>query len=60
MTNTELMQILRQYPDGTDLNEIYREMDEERKRVIEYHEERQHDSGMYAQQDLIDAYRRER
>lgn len=60
MTNTELMQILRQYPDGTDLNEIYREMDEERKRVIEYYEERQHDSGMYAQQDLIDVYRRER
>ena len=60
MTNAELMQILRQYPDDTEISEIYRDLDEERQRVLEYYEERQHDSGMYAQQDLIDMYRRER
>lgn len=60
MTNTELMAILRMYPDGTDINEIYRDIDEERQRKIEEQEERQHASGMYAQQDLIDMYRRER
>lgn len=48
------------YPDDTDLNEIYRDIDEERQRKIEEQEERQHASGMYAQQDLIDMYRRER
>ena len=60
MTNAEFMQILRQYPDDTEISEIYRDLDEERQRVLEYYEERQHDSGMYAQQDLIDMYRRER
>lgn len=35
-------------------------MDERRRDLIERVEERQHNSGMYAQQDLIDMYRRER
>lgn len=33
---------------------------EEREEYIESIEERQHASGMYAQKDLIDSYRRER
>lgn len=60
MTTAELMEILRMYPDDTDINEVFRDMDEERQRKIEEQEERQHASGMYAQQDLIDMYRIER
>ena len=60
MTNAEFMAILRQYPDDTEISEIYRDMDERRCDLIERVEERQHNSGMYAQQDLIDMYRRER
>lgn len=33
---------------------------EQAERLREYYEERQHSSGMYVQQDLIDMYRRER
>lgn len=33
---------------------------EQTERLREYYEERQHSSGMYVQQDLIDMYRRER
>lgn len=60
MTKKELIECLAAYPDGEEIAEIYRDMAEERERVIEYYEERQHASGMYAQQDLIESYRCER
>lgn len=60
MTKKELIDYLAAYPDDEEIAEIYRDMAEERERMLEYYEERQHDSGMYAQQDLIDAYRHER
>lgn len=42
------------------INQFLIDEAEQRERTIERLEERQHDSGMYAQQDLIDSYRRER
>lgn len=67
MTKQDLINMLEGYDDDEvlDVNEtinmIYEayeaEMHEYRMMLLE---ERQHDSGMYAQQDLIDMYRRER
>lgn len=43
-----------------EVRQFYADMCEAREAMIEEIEERQHQSGMYAQQDLIDMYRRER
>lgn len=43
-----------------EVRQFYADMCEAREAMIEEIEERQHASGMYAQQDLIDMYRRER
>ena len=43
-----------------EVRQFYADMCETRETMIEEIEERQHASGMYAQQDLIDMYRRER
>jgi hypothetical protein len=43
-----------------EVRQFYADMCEARETMIEEIEERQHASGMYAQQDLIDMYRRER
>ena len=43
-----------------EVRKFYADMCEAREAMIKEIEERQHASGMYAQQDLIDMYRRER
>lgn len=64
MTKAELIELLEDFEGEDDINEAIsdalRMMAEARAEMIECVEERQHASGMYAQQDLIDAYRRER
>lgn len=62
MTKEWLMEYLAELEDGEEINmnEIWRDYEEEHNRRIEELEERQHASGMYAQQDLIDLYRFER
>lgn len=62
MTKQELLELLDIY-DGKDdinLNEILQSLYEERQAHMEEIEERQHKTGFYAQQDLIEIYRRER
>ena len=46
--------------DDVDLNEIAREEYERREELINELEERQHASGFYAFQDMMDMWRRER
>lgn len=62
MTKEQIFDILDDYDDTDEinLNEIMRDFYEAREAMIEEIEERQHKSGFYAQQDLIDMYRRER
>lgn len=62
MTKQEILAMLDEYGDDEeiDINEIMRARYEERQALIEEIEERQHKSGFYAQQDLIDMYRKER
>lgn len=62
MTKEQLFELLNEYDDDEELNlnEILRDHYERRQALIEEIEERQHKSGFYAQQDLIDMYRRER
>lgn len=67
MTKKDLIKMLDGYDDDEVLDveetismisEAYdAEMHEHRMMLLE---ERQHDSGMYVQQDIIDMYRRER
>lgn len=62
MTKEQLMLLIDNYDDDEeiDLNELTREFEEEKERRIEELEERQHQSGFYAFQDLMDMWRRER
>lgn len=62
MTKQELLALIEEYGDNEEINinEILRARYEARQAQIEEIEERQHKSGFYAQQDLIDMYRRER
>ena len=62
MTKQELLDLLGDYDEEDDinLNEILQSLYEERQDRMEEIEERQHKSGFYAQQDLIEMYRRER
>ena len=60
MTVFELENLLSKFDpdDEVDFNEML--MSYEQEDMIEMLEERQEKSGMYAQQDLIEMYRRER
>lgn len=60
MTKREFIESLSRFDDDADMDEVYEALREEREELIERIEERQHNSGMYAQQDLIAMYRRER
>lgn len=62
MTKEQLFDLLEEYDNDEDLDleEILRDHYERRQALMEEIEERQHKSGSYAQQDLIDMYRRER
>lgn len=62
MTKEQLLLLLDGYEDDEeiDLNELARDVEEERERRIEELEERQHQSGFYAFQDQMDMWRRER
>ena len=62
MTKEHLIELLEGYDDDeeVDLNELMRDVEEERERRIEELEERQHQSGFYAFQDMMDMRRRER
>ena len=62
MTKKQLLLLLEGYEDGEeiDLNEFARDIEEEHERRIEELEERQHQNGFYAFQDLTDMWRFER
>ena len=62
MTKEHLIELLEGYDDDeeVDLNELMRDVEEERERRIEELEERQHQSGFYTFQDMMDMRRRER
>lgn len=61
MTKERLIEIINTYEDGEDvnLNELARDMAEYERERLEELEERQHQSGFYAFQDLMDMRRRE-
>lgn len=62
MTKQELLGLLDCYEeDGeVNINELLRDLEEERQRRIEDLEERQHQSGFYAFQDALYTWRSER
>ncbi len=65
MTKEQMLEFLEQYEDGDVIDEYelvryQQSIAEARERFIEELEERQYASGFYAQQDVIEMYRRER
>lgn len=62
MTVFELENILSKFDpdDEVDFNEMLMSYEQAYQDTVEMLEERQEKSGMYAQQDLIEMYRRER
>lgn len=62
MIKEQLIDLLNGYEDDEeiDLNELVRDLEDERERKIEELEERQHDSGFYAFQDAMYNWRMER
>lgn len=69
MTKKDVLDLMNDYEEDDEvsglnlmerINQFLIDEAEQRERMLERLEERQHDSGMYAQQDLIDSYRRER
>ena len=61
-TKSQILDWLDYYEDDDeiDLTHMERELAEWERERIEELEERQHNSGFYAFQDLMDMYRRER
>ena len=65
MTKEQMLEFLEQYEDGDIIDEYelaryQQSITEARERFVEELEERQYASGFYAQQDVIEMYRRER
>lgn len=65
VSKQRLLEILDEYDDDArfdeyELSRILRDEEEAKQEMIERAVERLHNSGFYAQQDLIDSYRRER
>lgn len=62
MTVFELENLLSKFDpdDEVDFNEVLMDYEQAYQDTVEMLEERQEKSGMYAQQDLIEMYRRER
>lgn len=65
MTKEQLMEFLARYEDDEvideyELADYMQSIAEARERFIEEVEERQHASGLYAFQDTLEMYRRER
>ena len=65
MTKKMLVDFLSSYEDDDEIDEYefsryLRDIEEERERRIEELEERQHNSGLYAFNDMIDMMRMER
>lgn len=69
MTKKDVLDLMNDYEEDDEvsglnlmerINQFLIDEAEQRERLLERLEERQHDSGMYVQQDLIDMYRRER
>jgi len=62
MTVFELENLLSKFDpdDEVDFNEMLMSYEQDYQDTVEMLEERQEKSGMYAQQDLIEMYRRER
>lgn len=60
MNKAEFIKAIERFDDDTDMNEVFQLLEEDREQFIEELEERQHNSGMYVQQDLIALYRYER
>lgn len=62
MKKEQLIDLLNGYEDDEeiDLNELVRDLEDERERRIEEIEERQHDSGFYSFQDAMYNWRMER
>lgn len=65
MTKEQMLEFLEQYEDGDVIDEYelaryHQSIAEAHERFVEELEERQHASGFYAQQDVIEMYRRER
>ena len=65
VSKQRLLEILDEYDDDArfdeyELSRILRDEEEAKQEMIERAVERLHKSGFYAQQDLIDSYRRER
>ena len=65
MTKEQMLDFLSQYEDGDVIDEYelaryQQSIAEAHERLVEEIEERQHASGFYIQQDVIEMYRRER
>lgn len=60
MTKAEFLEYADLYDDNTDINQIMRDIAEERAAQIEELEEEQHRNGFYAFQDKMALWRYER
>lgn len=59
MTKQQMIELLEGYEDDEDISELLQDLEERHAELIEELEERQHASGFYAFQDLMDMRRRE-
>lgn len=59
MTKQQMIELLDEYEDDEDISDLLQDLEERHLELIDELEERQHASGFYAFQDLMDMRRRE-